>query len=181
MAELVEDFKTYIAAHKDEITALRIFYNQPYQRRSLTFAMIKDVLELLKNDRPALAPMRVWQAYEQLEAVSGSPRNELIALISLLRRVTGIDKTLTAFDKTVDKNFQDWVFKKHSGSGTKFNEEQMSWLRMIKEFISTSFHMEKEDFALDPFNHEGGLGKMWQLFGETTDTLLQELNEALAA
>ena len=80
----------------------------------------------------------------------------------------------------VDKNFQDWVFKKQAGA-LKFTEEQMEWLRMIKDYIANSFHVDKEDFELDPFNKEGGLGKMWQLFGEKTEEVIKELNEVLAA
>jgi type I restriction enzyme R subunit len=101
--------------------------------------------------------------------------------VSLLRRVTGIDSSLIAYDKTIDKNFQAWVFKKQAGTSTKFTEEQMQWLRMIKEYVAGSFHVEKDDFELDPFNKNGGLGKMWQLFGEKTDEIIEELNEVLAA
>ncbi len=179
-SELIQDFKSYIEVHKDEITALQIFYSQPYRRRELTYSMIKDVLENLKSDKPLLAPLRIWQAYEHLETVNGSPKNELIALVSLIRKIVGIDSTLTAYDKTVDKNFQDWVFRKQAGT-LKFNEEQMQWLRMIKEHVVTSFHIEKDDFDLNPFNEQGGLGKMWRLFGDKTDEIIEELNEALAA
>jgi type I restriction enzyme R subunit len=31
--------------HKDEIAALSFFYQQPYQRRALTFDMIEDLHE----------------------------------------------------------------------------------------------------------------------------------------
>jgi type I restriction enzyme, R subunit len=104
----------------------------------------------------------------------------LVALVSLLRKVTGIDKVLSSFDKTVDKNFQEWVFKKQAGA-LKFTEEQMQWLRMIKDYVATSFHIDKEDFALSPFGDNGGLGRMWELFGEKTDEIINELNETLAA
>jgi len=177
--ELVTDFTAWMQQHKDELMALQIFYNQPYRRRELTYTMIKEVLEKLQNDKPKLAPMHVWRAYEALEQCSGSPRNELTAIISLIRKVSGLDKTLTSYDKTVDKNFQDWVFKKQAGV-TKFNEAQMQWLRMIREYVANSFHIDKEDFDLNPFNAHGGLGKMWQLFGEQTDEIINELNEALA-
>jgi type I restriction enzyme R subunit len=105
----------------------------------------------------------------------------MTALISLIRHITGLDSTLTPYDKTVDKNFQDWVWKRHSGAGEKFTEEQMQWLRMIKDYIATSYHIEKDDFDLNPFNREGGLGKMWQLFGAQMDEIIEELNEVLAA
>lgn len=83
--ELVNDFTAWLQAHRDEITALQIFYNQPYRRRELTFSMIKEVLEKLKADKPALAPLRIWNAYEQIDASAlsaqhSSPKNELIAL-----------------------------------------------------------------------------------------------------
>jgi len=123
----------------------------------------------------------VWRAYEQLKEANGSPKNELIALVSLIRKVSGIDRFLNGYDKTVDKNFQAWVFKKQAGTTTKFTEEQMHWLRMIKDYVANSFHVEKEDFELDPFNKNGGLGKMWQLFGDKTDEIINELNEVLAA
>jgi type I restriction enzyme R subunit len=178
--ELIKDFTAWMQQHKDELTALQIFYSQPFRRRELTYAMIKAVLEKLLNDKPILAPLNVWRAYEALEQCNGSPRNELTAIVSLIRKVSGMDKSLTAYDKTVDKNFAEWVFKKQSGA-IKFNEEQMQWLRMIKDYVINSFHIEKEDFDLNPFNAQGGLGKMWQLFGDKTEQIIGELNEALAA
>ena len=177
---LVNDFTAWMLLHKDELMALQIFYDQPFRRRELTYTMIKEVLEKLQNDKPVLAPLNVWRAYEALEQCNGSPRNELTAIVSLIRKVSGLDTSLTAFDKTVDKNFQAWVFKKQAGA-TKFNEEQMQWLRMIKEYVVNSFHIEKEDFDLNPLNAQGGLGKMWQLFGVQTDEIINELNETLAA
>ena len=176
----IDDFKAWIEAHKDEITALQIFYDQPFRRRELTYTMIRDLYEKIKIEAPLLAPMHVWRAYEQIEQANGSVKNELIALVSLIRKVSGIDQTLIPYDKTVDRNFQDWVFRKQAGP-VKFTAEQMEWLRMIKDYVASSFHLDKEDFELDPFNKKGGLGRMWQLFGEETDSIIGELNEILAA
>lgn len=178
--EIITSFSEWMQEHKDELMTLQIFYNQPYRRRELTYSMIKEVLEKLQNDKPSLAPLNVWRAYEALEQCNGSPRNELTAIVSLIRKISGLDSTLTSYDKIVDKNFQDWVFKKQAGA-TKFNEEQMQWLRMIKDYVVNSFHIDKDDFDLNPFNAQGGLGKMWQLFGEQTEEIINELNEALAA
>jgi type I restriction enzyme R subunit len=177
----IGNFTAWIEAHKDEITALQIFYGQPYRRRELTYKMITDLCEKIKTEQPMLAPAQVWRAYEQLKEATGSPKNELIALVGLIRKVTGIDDNLTGYDKTVDKNFQAWVFKKQAGTTTKFTEEQMQWLRMIKDYVAGSFHMDKEAFELDPFNKIGGLGKFYQLFKEDYEKILDELNDALAA
>jgi type I restriction enzyme, R subunit len=178
---LISDFTSWIESNKDEITALQIFYGQPYRRRELTYKMIKDLFEKLKIEKPVLAPMHVWRAYEQLGQVNGTPKNELAALVSLIRKVAGIDSTLTAYDTTVDNNFKKWVFQKQAGNAPKFTEAQMQWLRMIKDYIAASFHIEQDDFDLSPFNAQGGLTKMWNLFGEQTDEIIDELNEALAA
>jgi len=177
---LIHDFKEWIEEHKTEITALQIFYAQPYRRRELSYSMLKELAEVIKLNKPTLAPLAIWKAYEHLEKVNGQPKNELMALVSLLRKVSGIDESLTGFDKTVDKNFQEWIFKKQAGA-VKYTEEQVQWLRMIKDYIAASFHVDKEDFELDPFNKQGGLGKMWQLFGEETDRIIRELNESLVA
>ncbi len=183
---LVADFKAWIAQHQDEITALQIFYSQPYRRRELNYKMIQEVLEKLKLERPNLAPFQIWKAYEQLDASTssaqpGSPKSELIALVSLLRRISGIDSTLIDYSNKVDLNFRDWILKKNAGQHNRFTEEQMQWLRMIKDHIATSIHLDADDLDYTPFDAEGGKGKMWQLFGEQMDEIINELNEALAA
>lgn len=180
-ANTINDFKTWIETNKDEITALQIFYAQDFRHRTFTYKMIKDLCDTLKTQKPLLAPLTVWKAYEQLEKANGSAKNELIALVSLIRRVIGIDSILTAYDKTVDKNFADWVWKKQAGNAPKFSEEQMQWLRMMKDYIANSFNLEKDDFDLSPFNAQGGLSKLWQLFGEQSDEIIDELNSILAA
>lgn len=178
---VIMEFTQWIEEHKNEITALQIFYDQPYRRRELTFAMIKDLSEAILLSKPALAPLNVWKAYQHLEKVSGQPKNELIALVSLVRKIAGVDSSLTPFDKTVDKNFADWVWKKQQGNSIKFTQEQMSWLYMMKDHIATSIHINTEDLDYTPFDAVGGRGKMWQLFGTEMDTIIEELNEVLVA
>jgi type I restriction enzyme, R subunit len=178
--ELVTSFAAWIVAHKDEITALQIFYDQPYRRRDLTYKMIRELADAIVADKPLLAPLKVWHAYEVLEGASGQPKNELVALVSLIRKVTGIDSTLTSYDRTVDKNFQEWVFKKQAGT-LKFTEEQMRWLRMLKDHIAASVAVSLDDLDYTPFVEDGGRGKMWQIFGDRSEDLINELNEALAA
>ncbi len=179
--DVVESFKEYIEKNKDEIMALSIFYNQPYRMRDLTFKMIKDLFEQMKMDKPLLAPHYVWEAYSQLEDVKdSSPKNELVALVSLIRRVSGLDKSLTPYNKTVDRNFQKWVFGKQAGP-VKYTEEQMEWLRMIKDHVASSFHIELEDLDYNPFDTQGGRGKMYKLFGDEMLEIINELNEVLIA
>ncbi|MBC7556201.1 MAG: type I site-specific deoxyribonuclease, partial [Chryseobacterium sp.] len=77
--------------------------------------------------------------------------------------------------------FKNWIFAKNAGQHNAFTEAQMQWLRMMKDYVASSFSIEKDDFDLSPFNAEGGLSKMWQLFGDETDAIIKELNVVLAA
>jgi type I restriction enzyme R subunit len=177
---VVDDFGAYLEANKDEILALQILYSQPWRRRELDYAAIEELRAAILRDRPNLAPLSVWAAYERLEAVDGSPANELTALVSLVRRASGIDARLCAYDRTVDRNFKKWIFERHSGSGTKFNEEEMDWLRLIKEHIAMSFRLELDDLDLAPFENKGGRGAFWRVFGDKSAGLIEEMSENLA-
>ena len=180
--EIVKDFSEYLLANKDEIKALTIFYKQPYNRRNITFKMIKEVFDKLKMDKPTLAPDYVWAAYSQLEEVkSKQPIDELTALVSLIRRACGIDTELKPFDKTIDDNFKNWIFKQNAGKHNRFTTEQMDWLRELKNHVINSYHIEIEDLDFTPFDEKGGRGKMYQLFGAEMNDIINELNEALAA
>jgi type I restriction enzyme R subunit len=179
--ETVRDFREWVETHKDEMVALQIFYSQPYRWREMTFSMIRELVDKIVQEKPALAPLNVWRAYEQLENVSGKPRNEFVALVSLIRRVARVDKELIPYDKIVDRNFRDWLFKKQAGAALKFTREQMEWLTMLKEQIATSVHIELDDLDYTPFDARGGRGKMWQLFGQEMESIINELNETLSA
>lgn len=178
---LAREFADYLQEHRDEIEALSIFYSQPARRSHITYAMIKVVFDALKTDRPKLAPLRVWRAYALLDEYKGSdPMNELTVLVALIRRVCGIDEKLAPYADTVRRNFQNWILKRHSGAGEKFTEEQMEWLRMVRDHIAASVHIDRDDLDMSPFDAKGGLGKMYQLFGPRMDGLIDEMNESLA-
>jgi type I restriction enzyme R subunit len=179
---LRKDFAAYLEEHRDRIEALTIFFGQPARRSEITYVMINSLLGTLKADRPKLAPLRVWRAYALLDEYKGSePTNELTALVALVRRVCRLDQTIAPYGDTVRRNFQTWILKRHSGAGEKFTGEQLEWLHMIRDHITTSIHMDRDDLDMAPFDAKGGLGRMYQLFGASTDNVLSELNEALTA
>jgi type I restriction enzyme R subunit len=180
--QMTQDFQAYLDEQRDHIDALSIFYATPQRRSEISYAMIRELYETLKNDRPKLAPLRVWRAYAHLDDYQGKdPAGELTALVALVRRACGIDSHLSAYSDTVRRNFQHWIMGHHSGGGEKFNEQQMAWLRMIRDHVSGSFHIDRDDLEMAPFDAKGGMGRMYQLFGEGMDEVIGELNEVLAA
>ena len=180
--QITQDFEDYLNDNRDHIDALAIYFTQPARRVEVTYAMIKDLLAKLREDRPRLAPLTVWAAYAHLDDYKGrNPVNELTALVALVRRVCGLDETLTRHSDRVRRNFQTWILNRHAGAGEKFSDEQMSWLRMIRDHLETSFTIERDDLELAPFDAHGGLGRMYVLFGDGMDDVMSEMNEALAA
>ncbi len=139
-------------------------------------------MEKIKLEKPLLTPDYVWDAYASVENVkTGQPKDELTALVSLIRRACGIDGELKPFDRTINENFQNWIFKQNAGQHNRFTQEQMDWLRMIKDHVVSSYHIEIDDLDYTPFDVQGGRGRMFQLFGKEMERLIDELNEVLAA
>ena len=65
--------------------------------------------------------------------------------------------------------------------GRSSRKEQLRWLEMIRDHYAGSLRIERDDFEEVPFAQHGGLGKVYQLFGEELWLLIDELNEVLAA
>ena len=85
---------------------------------------------------------------------------------------------LAPFADSVSERFNEWLKAK---AGAAFTPEQLAWLDLIRDHIATSLSIEADDFDYAPFSQRGGLGKAHRLFGDKLPTLLDELNEALAA
>jgi type I restriction enzyme R subunit len=180
-SSFVEDFQTFCRDHRDQLDALTIYYQQPQRRQEVTLAQIKDVLVALHQHAPRLAPLRVWDAYARLDALPANarPLTELTALIALLRRACGIDQKLTPFADTVRRNYRDWIVRENAGN--PFTAAQTAWLQLIRDHVMNSFRIDREDLEYAPFDAQGGLGKMYQLFGDRMDPLIEELNKELTA
>ena len=183
--EIINNFRKFIDENKDEITALKIIYNS---RKNIindvpTYKMITDLRDAMANPPYLLTIDQIWNAYQRIEPKRTKTRTAvgmLTDIISLLRFELKIDNTLEPYSEIVNRRFKQWVFKRNAGP-VQFTEEQMEWLRMIKDYIITSVKMEKEAFDYTPFIDKGGLGKFWKLFGENTEPVIKELNEELAA
>jgi type I restriction enzyme R subunit len=179
----IEIFKQFIEDNKNEITALSIIYNQSYKTRSLTLDMVKELYELLQKPPYKLSNEMLWNAYsiKQTDKVKEkSVVNKLTDIISIIRFELGQTTELNLFSTEINLKFQTWIFAKNAGHG-QFTEEQMQWLRMIRDHITVSMQITEKDLEYTPFDSKGGLGKFYQLFGESYEEILIEINEALVA
>ena len=120
------------------------------------------------QDRPPKArTARVWRAYALLDEYKGPTRQRTDGARGAdPPRLRHRRRSSRPMPTRVRRNFQNWILKRHSGAGEKFTDEQMDWLRMIRDHIATSIHIERDDLDMAPFDAKGGLGKMHQLFGD---------------
>ena len=181
--KVVQSFKEFMEDNKDEILALQIIYNQPYDKRHLTYEMIKKLANVMKKPPYNLSTEFVWRAFEQLEKDKVKKRRPeflLADIISLVRFGLNKENILTPYQDTVELRFADWLVNQEK-AGNTYTDEQLEWITMIKDHITTSLEITVDDFDNVPFYERGGVMRAYDVFGDKFDNILDELNEVLAA
>lgn len=177
---VIESFREFIEANKDEILALRIIYNQTYKERPMVIDGLKAIYEKLKAQ--GITVERLWDCYaiKKPDQVKRGTMAQLTDLISIIRFEMGYTDNLSPFADKVNYNFMQWTFRKNTGA-VHFTEEQMEWLRLIKDHIITSLSILPEDLDLTPFDRKGGLMAFYSAFGDEYENILNEMNIELVA
>lgn len=183
----VKDFRAWIAANKDQLTALQILYagTKPLKLSLKDLRQLKDALSI-----PPLAasPTQLWRAFEVLDTLklregeAGYARKgELLGdLVSLVRHALNPEYPLVPYAEEVRLNYAAWR-QEQERRGVKFSNEQDEWLDRMAEHIATSLAIETDDFQDGWFGQHGSLGRAHALFGDKLQPLLADLNERLAA
>ena len=178
---LVQSFKEFIQAHRDEITALQVLYQRPYRQR-LSYADIKALADAVQLPPRTWTTDRLWQAYRKLDQskVRGSGQRVLADIVSLVRYAIGETDELAPFADRVHERFRGWLAMQET-AGRSFTAEQILWLEAIRDHIAGSVSIELNDFQYAPFNQQGGLARAHALFGKELPLILEELNLELVA
>ena len=146
--------------------------------------MIEELHDALSRPPLMLTTERLWSAYARVQAsqVKGvDSKRQLTDLVSLVRFAMGMDTELKPFSDQVDKRFQEWIFRHNAQRATAFTSEQTEWLRLMKEHIASSCSISRGDFDYAELAGKGGLQKVWAVFGNQLDGLMDEMNEELVA
>ena len=152
---VLQSFHEFIEENRDEITALGIIYDQRYKDRPMAIRQLKELYEKMK-------------------------RRMLTVEVSMIRYEMGLSDKLEAFSERVNYNFMQWTLRKNAGA-VHFSEEQMEWLRLIKDQIAVSLSIQPDDLDLSPFDRKGGLGRFYEVFGDEYESILHEMNIELVA
>ena len=177
-------FKAFIETHKNELLALQILYGQPYPKRRLTYASIRELATKLADPPQHLTTADVWQAYKRLNAalVRGAPSDKVLTdLISLVRFATGQAEVLEPHAARVEQRFNLWIGRQIK-AGRSFSDEQMAWLKAIKDYLAANVEIAPADLMRDqPFSDWGGVVAARRVFGTELNGMLDELSEVLVA
>ena len=178
--QVISTFREFIEENKDEIIALRIIYDQAYKDRPMLIDDLKAMYQKLKEK--GVTVERLWDCYaiKKPEKVKRGTMAQLTDLISIIRFEMGYTDNLSPFADKVNYNFMQWTFRKNTGA-IHFTEEQMEWLRLIKDHIITSLSILPEDLDLTPFDRRGGLAAFYGAFGDEYENILNEMNIELVA
>ena len=177
---ILKTFRTFIEENKDEIIALRILYNEAYKDRPMAIERLKALYEKLKSG--GITVERLWDCYaiKRPDKVKRGTMAQLADLISIIRFEMGYADNLAPFADKVNYNFMQWTLRRNAGA-IHFTEEQMEWLRLIKDHIASSLSILPEDLDLTPFDRKGGLLGFYNAFGDSYEQILQEMNVELVA
>jgi type I restriction enzyme R subunit len=183
----VQDFRTFIAANRDHLTALQVLYAGT---KPLKFSLkdLRQLRDALAAPPLAATPTQLWRAFAIIEASkvqdappgATHPGEPLADLVSLVRHAIAPAVPLQPYAGEVRQKYMDWI-KRQQQAGTTFNAEQREWLDRMAEHIATSLAIDPDAFQDGWFGQQGGYGRAYKVFGENLPGLLAELNERLAA
>ena len=181
--EVVTKFKEFIEEHRDEIDALQVLYSKPFGER-LTRAQIEELANAIQAPPHGWTTEQLWEAYERLEKdrVRGASQGRLWTdIVSLARHALHPEEDLVPFADVVNERFDAWL-ESQTASGKQFTEDQLVWLRLIRDQIVVDYEVCPDDLdQVRVFQEQGGLGRAFKLFGNEISALLTDLNTALVA
>ena len=162
--DYLDAFSAFVKANADKVAALSVLLQHPRDWRPAvmdelrrTFNQNGFELEKLQHAHRA----KGFKALADVISIVKHASAQQSPLLTAEERVNGaIDKFLSAHNLTT---------------------EQTQWLSLVREHLVRNLSMDEEDFDLTPLlEMRGGKAKAKRVFGEL-QTLVVELNEAIAA
>lgn len=181
--EQVDRWSRLLKEERDRIAAVSIALTSP---RSVspaeTYAALQELALEIRRPHFAWTPKVLWTYYEDLGVAVHSPGREagVPDLISLIRYELGVDEELRPYRETVGERFEAWLLRQ-SQAGAVFSEEQLWWLRSIRDVVASDVGISTQEFNAEPFKGKGGgRGFQYAFPGRDVRSLLSELNRELA-
>ena len=165
--DYLQEFEKFVRENAEHIEALEILMNRPKDFDAGQLKSLKKTLAAQPDDLvDKFTEKNLRRAYNK----------ELADIISMIRHAATGGELLT-IEQRVNKAFMKVK------SDRSFNEQQEKWLELIKRHLLENLLMEKEDMDYLPiFTREGASwGKLNKVFNDDLETIIHEINQAIAA
>lgn len=162
--EYLEAFASFVKENKEKIEAVKVILERPKEWRTEVLKELRT--ELLKHHFPEGSLKRAAQLVH---------KKHLPDIISIIRNAAKNEPVLDVnerVDHAIEKLF----------AGKQITDEQSAWIQYIKEHLIQNLTLDKEDFEFSPIlERHGGWGKFKMLFSNESETIIKEINAAIAA
>ena len=183
--QVVDSWRSYLEQHKDEITALQLYYAGDTTAK-ITYAELRELADRIKRTPYNWTPDIIWNAYAAIEVdlehprVRRADRHTATDLVSLIRFTLGVDDTLVPYAETVASRYAGWLAQQEQ-AGVVFSERQRWWLDRIADTVAQSAGISADDLDNAPFTERGGIDGALNDLGPQTTAILDRLNAELTA
>ncbi len=160
-------FARFVKENPAQIEAIRILLDRPQQWGT----------DALSELRTKLAATKERFTVDNLQKVHAAAYGKnLVDIISMVKHAAKDEEPLLTGAERVDRALASIT------QGQTFSEEQQRWLDRIRSHLIENLSIDRDDFdAMPIFAREGGWGKANRVFDERLETILAELNLAMAA
>ncbi|MFE3737894.1 DEAD/DEAH box helicase family protein [Streptomyces sp. NPDC059134] len=179
----IDRWSTFLKEERDRLAAVSVALSSP---RSVSpaeaYAALKELAAEIHRPQYAWTEKLLWEYYEDLGAAVRRPGVEagIQDLISLIRYELGVDEELKPYRTTVEERFEAWLLRQRQ-AGADFSEEQLWWLRSVRNVVATDVGISTAEINGEPFREKGGGRGFAHAFpGRDVRALLGELNRELA-
>jgi type I restriction enzyme R subunit len=163
--DYLESFARFVRENPDQIEAIRVVLERPKDWKTEALKELREKLAL--NKFPEI----------ELRKAHGLVYHKALAdIISMVKHAARAEEPIYSAEERVDRALERVTADKI------FTEEQMRWLGYIREHLIENLTIDLEDFNVMPtFELHGGIAKAKKVFDNKLETLIAEINFAIAA
>ena len=163
--DYLESFARFVTDNPEHIEAIKILLERPKDWKTEALKELRN--KLAQNDFPETELRKAHQLVYN---------KALADIISMVKHAAIKDEPIYSSAERVDRALQA-VMK-----GKTFTEEQMKWLDYIRDHLVQNLTIELKDFEVMPvFEDRGGKVRAQKVFGTALESLIAEINYAIAA
>jgi type I restriction enzyme R subunit len=163
--DYLDSFARFVRENPNHIEAIQILLQKPREWKAEVLSELRK--KLAQHDFPE----------KELQKAHKLVLNKALAdIISMIKHAAAEQEPVYTAEERVDKAMKKVMI------GKSFNGEQLEWLEFIRQHLIANLSIAMEDFDDAPvFERHGGKGRANRVFGSGLESLVAEINYAIAA